>query len=133
VSPIKRRDGKEGKVSKEGARYLGDVLFDRLTVNPGFIGTARELVASDWRTGTNSFQEYVKPSLDEVFAVGDFKAYGDLSYTYLARRVMDGALDAHRNPWLWAYDALIGALVDPAMARAALNAIQSQQGGEGDE
>lgn len=107
-------------------RYLGDVLFDELNKDPEFIGTARELIAADWRTGTESFREYAEPLLNEILALGGFGGYGDLRYQYLERRAMDGVLDMHRDPWLWAYDALIGALIPPVVARTALNGIKGQ-------
>lgn len=111
-----------------GARYIGDVLLDMLSTNPGFIGTARELIAADWRTGSKSFREYVEPLLGEIFAVGGFMAWGDYDPGYLERRVMDDALDMHKDPWLWTYGALIGAHIPPVVARTALNGIEGRKG-----
>lgn len=113
-------------MSEGGARYIGDVVFDALMANPEFMETARELVTADWRTGADSFREYAKPLLGEVFTSGDFGGYGDFSFSYLERRVMDGVLDVHRDPWVWAYAHLIGAYVDPETARNALNHIQGR-------
>lgn len=113
-----------------GIRYLGDVLFDELGKVPSFIETARKLVSVDWRTGTESFQDYVKPLLDDIFAGKPFQGHGGLSYAYLERRVMSGILDGHQDPWLRVYAMLTGALIDPAIARAALNDIEGRQGKE---
>jgi hypothetical protein len=113
-------------VSARVKRYLGDVLFDELTKTPGFMDKARELVAADWRAGTGSFREYVETLLDGVFEAGSFGTCGDLNYFYLEQRVMDDVLDVHRDPWLWAYGALVGAHIPPAVARTALNGIKGQ-------
>lgn len=107
----------------KGVRYIGDVVFDVLTSEPGFLDEARPLIAEDWRTGTENFKEYAGPLAGAVFAVGGFEAYGDFDYRYLERRVMSEVLDMHQDPWLWTYDALIGALIDPIVARTALNGI----------
>lgn len=107
-------------------RYLGDVLFDELTKTPGFMDKARELVAADWKMGTESFREYAETLLDGIFEADGLGTYGDLNYFYLEQRVMDGALDANRDPWLWAYGALVGAHIPPVAARTALNAIKGQ-------
>ncbi|MFE0472629.1 hypothetical protein ACFW2V_13540 [Streptomyces sp. NPDC058947] len=114
-------------MSERVKRYLGDVLFEELTKTPEFMSKARELVAIDWKTGTESFREYADTLLDGTSISGDLGTYGSLDYPYLERRVMDGALDMHRDPWLWTYDALIGALIPPAVARTALNNIRSQR------
>jgi hypothetical protein len=107
-------------------RYLGDVLFDELTKTPGFMDKARELVAADWKTGAESFREYAETLLDGFFEAGGLGTYGDLNYFYLEQRVMDGVLDVNQDPWLWAYGALVGAHIPPAVARAALNGIKDQ-------
>jgi hypothetical protein len=107
-------------------RYLGDVLFDELTKTLGFMDKARGLVAADWRTGTESFREYAETLLDGIFEAGGLGTYGDLNYFYLEQRVMDDVLDANRDPWLWAYGALVGAHIPPVVARTALNGIEGR-------
>lgn len=113
-------------MSERVQRYLGDVLFDELTKNPEFMEKARELVPVDWRTGATLFREYAEMLLDGIFAEGVFGGYGDLNYAYLERRVMEGVLDMHQDPWLWAYGALIGALIPPVVARTVLNSIEGK-------
>lgn len=119
-------------MSANRQRYIGDVVFDLLIATPGFEIEARKLIAADWKTGTDSFRQYVEPRVIDILGGedfeerGGFEAYGDLRYPYLERRVMAGTLDVQRDPWLWTYAQLIGALVDPGEARAALNAIQGQ-------
>lgn len=113
-------------MSERGQRYLGDVLFDELMKTSEFIDKARELAATDWKTGTTLFREYAEVLLNENFAEGGFGGYGSLDYSYLERRVMEGVLDMHRDPWLWTYGALVGALVPPVVARTALNGIKGQ-------
>lgn len=103
--------------------YLGDVLFERLNNVPGFLATARTLVSADWRTGTNSFRQYVTPLLDDIFINGDFSEHVGFDFSYLERRVMSDILDLRRTPWLWAYGQMTGACLAPDMVRAALNAI----------
>lgn len=108
----------------EGTRYIGDVIFDRLTSLPDFTKRARELIAADWRTGTDSFRRFADPLVKEVFEVGGFKAWGDYQIPYLEQRVM-GALSPRREPWLWAYANLTGAHIAPEDAREALNRVQN--------
>lgn len=114
-----------------GRRYIGDVVFDLLIAVPGFEGEVRKLIAADWKTGTDSFRQYVEPRVVDILGGegfegrGGFEAYGDLRYSYLERRIM-GRLDPQREPWLWVYAQLVGACIEPGKARTALNAIQGQ-------
>jgi hypothetical protein len=108
---------------KMSKRYVGDLIFEALKERPGFTENAQELIASDWRKGASNFREYAESMVDEVFAGTMASFWGDFNFGYLETRIMEW-VDPERDPWLWAYKTMTGALIDPATVRAVLRRIE---------
>lgn len=107
-----------------GERYIGDLVFEELQKVPGFSKEVRRLIGGDWRTGSHAFENYVEPLIEQLPFEAMHPSWGDLSITYVERRIMTG-LDIRSDPWLWTYSNLVGAHINPDNAWFALNAIES--------
>ena len=106
-----------------GTPYIGDVVFEGLSRDRGFAAKARELIAADWREGTDSFHRYAGPLVDSILENNNRRTWGDIELSYIESRAMEWVTPG-AEPWLWAYKALTGALVDPVVVRAALRRIE---------
>lgn len=104
-------------------RFIGDLFFESLKEFPGFTEEARKLISSDWRKGTDTFRRYARPMVHEIHGRGVLDSWGEFGFGYIESRFMEG-LDPERDPWLWAYKTMTGALVDPATVRAVLRRIE---------
>lgn len=106
-----------------GTPYIGDVVFERLSRSEGFAEKARELISADWREGTDTFRRYAGPLVDEIFAKGISRTWGDFEFSYIEGRAMEW-VTPKAEPWLWAYKVMTGALVDSGTVRRALRDIE---------
>jgi hypothetical protein len=106
-----------------GTPYIGDVVFERLNRDEGFAEKARELISADWREGTDTFRRYAGSLVDEIFAKGISRTWGDFEFSYVEGRAMEW-VTPKAEPWLWAYKVMTGALVDSGTVRRALRDIE---------
>lgn len=106
-----------------GTPYIGDVVFEGLSRNGEFLGKARELIAADWREGTDGFRQYAGPLVDAILGSNKTRTWGTFGFPYVESRAMEWVTPVG-EPWLWAYKTMTGALVDPDTVRRALRRIE---------
>lgn len=106
-----------------GTPYIGDIVFEGLSRNGEFLGKARELIAVDWREGTDSFRQYAGPLVDAILGGNKARTWGTFEFPYIEGRAMEWVTPTD-EPWLWAYKMLTGSLMDPGTVRRALRDIE---------